>query len=85
MSPVANLKIRTYKKNETRPDTTISIPISILRFAKKAIPKHAAASLHEKGIDIDLIVELAKNEDVRGDIVEIEEHKKDRKIIIAIE
>jgi hypothetical protein len=82
---VANLKIRTYKNNETRPDTTISIPISILRFAKKVIPKHAFAALHEKGIDIDLIVELAKNEDIRGNIVEIEEHKKNRKIIIAIE
>ena len=82
---MANLKIRTYKDNETDPDTTISIPISILRYAKKVIPKHATIALQEKGIDIDLIVELARNEDIRGNIVEIEEHKKSKKIIVAIE
>ena len=82
---MANLKIRTYKENEADPDTTISIPVSILGYAKKVIPKHAAQALQEKGIDIDLILELARNEDIRGDIVEIEEHKKSRKIIVAIE
>ena len=82
---MANLIIRTYKKNETHPDTTIRIPISILRFAKKVVPKHAFAALHEKGIDIDMIVELAQNEDIRGNVVEIEEHKKNKKIVIAIE
>ena len=82
---MAKLKIRTYKNNENNPDTTISIPISILRFAKKMIPKPAATALHEKGVDIDLIVALARKEDVRGDIVEIEEHKKNRRIVVSIE
>jgi hypothetical protein len=82
---VAKLKIRTYKNSEANPDTTISIPLSILRFAKKLIPSPATTALHEKGIDIEMIVELARNEDFRGDIVEIEEHRKDRKIIISIE
>ena len=80
-----NLKIRTYKDNETDPDTTISIPVSVLRYAKKVIPKHATVALQDKGIDIDLIIELACNEDIRGNLVEIEEHKKGRKIIVAIE
>ena len=82
---MAKLKIRTYKHNEANPDTTISIPLSILRFAKKLIPSPATTALHEKGIDMELIVELARNEDVRGDIVEIEEHNKNRKIIVSIE
>lgn len=82
---MAKLKIRTYKKGEINPDTTISIPIKILRFAKKLIPSSAATALHEKGIDIDSIIELAQNEDVRGDIVEIEEHNKSRKVVVSIE
>ena len=82
---MAKLKIRTYKDNETEPDTTISIPVSILRYAKKAIPKQTATALQEKGIDIDLIIELARNEDIRGNLVEIEEHKKKRKISVTIE
>lgn len=82
---MAKLKIRTFKKSEINPETTISIPLSMLRFAKKLIPKPAAAALQEKGIDIDLIVDLARNEDVCGDIVEIEEHNKNRRIIVSIE
>ena len=82
---MAKLKIRTYKNSEINPDTTISIPLKILRFAKKLIPNSAATALQEKGIDIDSIIELAQNEDVRGDMVEIEEHKKNKKIVVSIE
>jgi hypothetical protein len=57
----------------------------MLKFASKMIPKKAAATLEDKGIDINQIVELSQNEEVRGTLVEIEEHKKNEKVIIAIE
>ncbi|MCK4788244.1 MAG: hypothetical protein KAV87_31170 [Desulfobacteraceae bacterium] len=82
---MASLKIRTFKGGGTEPDTTISIPLAILRLAAKVIPKHATSVLQEKGIDVDLIVELSQNKDIRGTLVEIEDHKKNEKIIIAIE
>ncbi|MFH2219526.1 MAG: hypothetical protein ABII68_07700 [Pseudomonadota bacterium] len=82
---MASLKIRTYKGGRTEPDTTISIPLKIVRIASNLVPNQTRASLLEKGIDVKLIAELARNDDIRGTLVEIEEHKKDEKIIISVE
>ena len=79
------LKIRIFKSGETEPETTMTIPIAILRFATKLMPKQVASALQEYGIDLHQLVELSKQEDVRGTLVEIERHKKNEKIIIAIE
>jgi len=87
---MANLKIRIFRGENQKPETTITIPLVIIRFAKKLIPKNISSSLQEKGIDLDLIVELSQNElsqneEIRGTLVEIEEHEKNKKFIIAIE
>jgi hypothetical protein len=37
------------------------------------------------GIDLDEIIEISKTEEPLGTLAEIEEHKKNRKIIISIE
>ncbi len=81
----AGLKIRIFKGGETEPETTITIPLAILRFATKLMPKQAASALQEYGIDLHQIVELSQEEDVHGTLVEIERHKKNEKVIIAIE
>jgi hypothetical protein len=80
-----SLKVRTFKGGGTTPDTTITIPLAILRVASKLLPERATAALQEKGIDVEMIVELARNKDVKGTLAEIEEHKKNEKIIISIE
>ncbi|MFC1825997.1 hypothetical protein ACFLYZ_01225 [Thermodesulfobacteriota bacterium] len=84
---MASLKIRTFNDGDTEPKTTISIPLKIVRYAKKLIPKKYTNALQEKGIDIntDTIVELSKNKEIRGTIVEIENHQKNERIVIAIE
>lgn len=84
---MASLKIRTFKDGKTEPATTITIPLAIIRYASKIIPKKFTKALQEKGIDIDTdtIVELSQNKDIRGTIVEIEDHQKNEKIVIAIE
>ncbi len=84
---MASLKIRTFNDGNTKPKTTISIPLKIIRYAKKLIPKNFTKALQEKGIDIDtdMIVELSQNKEIRGTIVEIENHQKNEKIVIAIE
>jgi hypothetical protein len=82
---VASLKIRTYKGGGTAPDTTISIPLKIVRLASKLVPNKTSAALLEKGIDVKLIAELVRNDDIRGTLVEIDEHKKNEKIIISVE
>ena len=82
---MANLKIRIFESGGTQPDTTITIPLGILRFAKKVIPKQAISVMQREGIDIDEIFELSQKKDIKGTLVEIEEHKKNEKIIISIE
>jgi hypothetical protein len=82
---MADVKIRVFKQGESKPETTITIPGSVLNVASKLIPKKAVAALQTEGIDLDELIKLSKNPDVRGTLVEIEEHKKNEKIIIALE
>ena len=84
---MASLKIRTFKDGNTEPATTITVPLAIIRYASKIIPKYFTKPLQEKGIDIDtdMIVELSQNKEIRGTIAEIENHQKNEKIVIAIE
>ena len=50
---MADLKIRIFKCAESSPETTVTIPGGVLRFASRLIPKQAAIALQEKGIDLD--------------------------------
>ena len=82
---MADIKIRAFKGDETQPETTVTIPGSVLRVASKLIPKQAAAALQDKGIDLDELIELSRNPEVRGTLVEVGEHKKNERIVISLE
>ncbi len=82
---MASLKIRIHKGGSEKPTTTISIPGGVLKVASKLVPKQATKFLDDKGIDIAEIVRLSENPEIRGTIVEIEEHHKNEKFIIALE
>lgn len=79
------LKIRVFKGSETTPETTCTIPTGVLEIAFRLIPKQAATALREKGIDLEEIIKLSSNPDARGTLVEVEEHKKNERIVIALE
>jgi hypothetical protein len=82
---MADLKIRVFKEGDSAPDTTVTIPGGLLKIASKLIPKQARGALQEKGIDLDEIIKLSENPDARGTLVEVEEHKKNERIVIALE
>jgi hypothetical protein len=82
---MADLKIRVFKEGSSAPDTTVTIPGGILKIASKLIPKLAADALQEKGIDLAEIIKISENPDARGTLVEVEEHKKNERIVIALE
>ena len=79
------LKIRMYENYEPDPKTTISVPLGMLRFVSRFVPANLKESLSKKGIDVEMIADLAKSEEIRGTLVEIEEHKKREKTVIYIE
>jgi hypothetical protein len=82
---MADLKIKIFKNKESNPETTITIPGTVLQVASKLIPNQATIALQEKGIDINEIIELSNRQDIRGTIIEVEEHKKNNKIVISLE
>ena len=82
---MAKMKIRIFKNNGTTPDTTATIPLAIVKVASKLIPRKAVSVLDDLGIDLDQLIEISKSEDALGTLAEIEEHKKNRKIVISIE
>lgn len=82
---MADLKIRIFKGGGSEPKTTVTIPGSILDVAYKLIPKGAADALREKDVDLDEIVKLSRNPDARGTLVEVEEHEKNEKVVVALE
>ena len=82
---MADVKIRVFTGGEAQPDTTVTIPGSVLTVASKLIPKQAVAALQKEGIDLDELIKLSQNPEVKGTLVEVEEHKKNEKIVISLE
>jgi len=82
---MADLKIRVYKGGAEEPETTVTIPGGILKVASALIPHQATEALQEKGVDLDEIIKLSKNPEAHGTLVEVEEHKKNEKIVVSLE
>ena len=82
---MTNLKIRVFKGGETNPDTTCTIPTGILTIASKLIPRQAMAALKEEGIDLEELVKLSTNPGAHGTLLEVEDHKKGERVVIALE
>ena len=82
---MANLKIRVVKGMSEQPATTVTIPGGILKIASHLIPNKASAALKEEGIDMDELVRLAEDPEAKGNLVEIEDHEKNQKVIISLE
>jgi F0F1-type ATP synthase epsilon subunit len=82
---MANLKIRVFKAGEADPDTTCTIPGGVLKIASKLIPRQAASALRDKGIDLDEIIRLSADPNAAGTLLEVEDHKKNERVVIALE
>jgi hypothetical protein len=80
-----NLKVRVYKHGDDNPETTVTIPGSVLRLASKLIPKRAQEAMLGEGIDINELVQVAEQPEVQGTVLEVEEHAKNERIVIALE
>jgi len=78
---MAKIRIEVYE--DGTPSATITIPLWVVKGASKMLPKIAKKELQEH-IDIDQIVELAKNPEASGVILEIEEHKNKERVVISI-
>jgi len=64
------LRIRVEEPEKTK--VNISLPLGLLKVAKKFIPKEAKATINEKEVDLDEILK-AVEEGLTGDIVYVED------------
>jgi hypothetical protein len=82
---MADLKVRVFKGNIGQPATTVPIPGGVLKIARNLVPQRALAALRDQGIDLDEIVLLSEKPEAKGQLVEIEDHDKDERVIISLE
>lgn len=82
---MANLKIKISSASDSRPKTTVTIPGVVLKVASKLIPKQAMDILQKQGIDIAELIKLTENRAARGTLLEVEDHKRDEKVVVAVE
>jgi hypothetical protein len=82
---MSDLKVRVFKHDNPQPATTVTIPGTVLRMAASLIPRRAAAALRDEGIDLDEIIRLSENPEAKGTLVEVEDHEKNERVVIALE
>jgi hypothetical protein len=82
---MSDLKIRVFKDDESEPATTVTIPGGVIKIASKLIPAKAIAALNEQGIDLAEIARLSESPDAKGTLVEVEDHKKNERVVISLE
>ena len=82
---MADVKIRVFKGDERDPATTVTIPGGVLKIASSLIPHKAVGALRDQGIDLEEIVKLSENPGAHGNLVEIEDHQKNEKVVISLE
>ena len=81
----SRLFIRVFENNEKNPTQTVTIPLGVLKLARSLIPNRARAALEKEGIDIDQVMGLADQREAPGVLLEVEDHKKKKKVVISIE
>jgi hypothetical protein len=81
----ASLIVRVYESNEKKPAQTVTIPLGVLKVARGFIPDRAKAALEKEGIDLDNVMGLAEGQEAPGVLLEVEDHKKKRRVVVSIE
>ena len=83
------VKIRMFTGDDLEPVKTITMSVPVLKIAPKLLLRQVPVSLdeilEELGIDIGKVFEWSEELGISGTLVEIEEHNKNRKLIITIE
>jgi hypothetical protein len=83
--PVTRFTIREYAIGRDAPTRTIRIPTRVLTLAARFVPRKAREELEQHGIEVDAILQAAREIQSPTVLVEIEEHDKGRRIVVALE
>ena len=85
LGKVTKLIVRTYEDGGEAPAKTVTVPLAVFRVARNLIPTRALETLQAEGIDLDQLFGLANEQEGPAVLLEVEDHKKKRKIVFSVE
>jgi len=77
------LKIQLFAAGSTKPETSVTLPLQVIKHGKKMMPTKIKTILEREGITISQLAELAEKKIPKGRLIEIENDKE--KIVISVE
>lgn len=84
-SQVSSIIIREFEGERTSPTRTIRIPVKVFTVAASLVPHRVREELAKQGIDLDAIRQAASEISSPVTLVEVEEHEKQRRIVVSLE
>ncbi|RYH14341.1 MAG: hypothetical protein EON57_00660 [Alphaproteobacteria bacterium] len=82
---MSDVKIRVYRGADQHLTSTVTIPGGILRIAASLIPRRAMAALRDEGIELDELVALSEKAEAQGQLVQVEDHDKNERVVVSLE
>ncbi len=82
---MSDVKIRVYRGEDQHLASTVTIPGGILRIAASLVPRRAVAALRDEGIELDELIRLSEKPEAQGQLVEVEDHEKNERVVVSVE
>lgn len=77
-----NIKIEVFEDDAK--EATIKIPVAVLSVASNIFPKKYISSLESNDVSLSDLIHAASSPDVAGNLIEIEDHKDNTRVIISV-
>jgi len=59
--------------------------MAVLKVAARLIPEQTMVALRDKGIKLEEIIKLSSDQVVHGTLLEVEDHKKNERVVITLD
>ncbi len=82
---MVKLTVRTYKRGSQEPASTVSIPLGILDLASRLIPEKVRSALSSEGFELKELAASGRSGELRGVLLEYEDHASGEKTVISLE
>ncbi len=66
------------------PANTVRIPLLMLSFVSKLVPKQARNALAAQGVELQALIDAARSGQLKGSILDVTEHASNERVVISI-
>ena len=82
---VTRITIREFELGSDQAARTIRIPVKVFAIASTLMPRRVREELAKQGFDVDELLRAARQIEAPETLVEVEDHEKRRRYVIALE